>query len=93
MKQAALLLIISTVLAASGCAGRAPLTVRHEFSRCPRPQLPELPEVSAQEHICSPDNLERIMEIIFAQRWMIEQQDGALDCYEAQASGDAGGGK
>ena len=87
-RMLALLLISTALLAVNGCAGRgAPLTVRHEYSRCPRPQAPTLPEVDPAASLCSPGNLEALLELFDAQRWMIDQQSAALDCYEAQSSG------
>jgi len=86
MRRAVALLIISTLLA-SGCAASKAVTVRGEYSRCPRPEAPELPAIDTGEHVCSPANLARVLELVDALRWYASQQDAALDCYEAQASG------
>lgn len=86
MRRIALLLCISTALAASGCTGsRAPLTVRQEYSPCPRPAMPDPARLDPEESLCSPANMERLLELYDQQRWMIDQQAAALDCYEAQA--------
>lgn len=89
MKRVLALLAISTVLAvASGCAGNSgPLTVHREYSRCPRPQMPDLPELNPNEHLCSVANLDALLELVSAHRWMIDQQAATIDCYEAQAAG------
>ena len=95
MRRVARLLIISIVVAAiSGCAAAsAPIVVQHGFSRCPRPALPELPELDPEQHVCSPENLDRLMIRVDRQCWMIEQQDAALDCYERQIAAPAEPGK
>ena len=87
MRRVAALLIISIALAASsGCAGKpSVITVHQAYTRCPRPTAPELPTLDPEQHVCSPANLERLMERVDRQCWLIEQQDAALDCYEAQA--------
>jgi len=88
MRRTLALLVISiALLAGSGCArGRSVVSVHHEFTLCPRPQAPDLPEVDPGESLCSPKNLEALLELFDSQRWLIEQQSAALDCYEAQAS-------
>lgn len=89
MRRILALLAISTMLlVASGCAGRsAPVTVRQEFSPCPRPAAPSLPELDPAASLCAPGNLEALLEIFDQLRWMIDQQAAVLDCYEAQAKG------
>lgn len=89
MRRAAkLLCILIAVLLNSGCAARpAPVVVQHQFTRCPRPAMPELPELDPGQHVCSPENLERLLTRSDRLCWMIEQQDAALDCYERQAAG------
>ena len=86
MRRVAALLIILTVLAGSGCTpAPAAITVQQAYTRCPRPPALELPALDPEQHVCSPVNLERLMERVDRQCWLIEQQDAALDCYEAQA--------
>ena len=89
MRRVARLLCILTVLAAiSGCAGKpATVTVQHALTRCPRPTMPELPRLDPGQHVCSPENLDRLMLLVDRQCWLIDQQGAALDCYERQASG------
>jgi len=89
MRRVVKLLCILTVLAAiSGCAGKsATVTVQHAFTRCPRPKAPELPRLDPEQHVCSPENLDRLMLLVDRQCWLIEQQAATLDCYERQASG------
>ncbi len=48
--------------------------------------MPELPAIDPERHVCSPDNLDRLLTLVDRQCWMIEQQAAALDCYEAQAT-------
>lgn len=86
MRRVAALLIILTALAGSGCTpAPAAITVHQTYTRCPRPTAPELPALDLEQHVCSPANLERLMERADRQCWLIEQQDAALDCYEGQA--------
>ncbi len=87
MPRAAALLCISMLLVAiSGCAATpAPVVVRHGYTRCPRPALPELPALDPERHVCSPENLDRLLTRSDRQCWLIEQQAAALDCYERQA--------
>jgi len=88
MRHRAVLLCILMALAGSGCAATsAPVTVQRAFTRCPRPAMPDLSTLDPEQHVCSPANLERLMEIVDRQCWMIGQQAAALDCYEAQAAG------
>lgn len=85
MRHLAVLLCISTLLAISACASRpGTVTVQHAFTRCPRPAAPELPVLDPEQHVCSPENLERLLLRSDRQCWLIEQQDAALDCYERQ---------
>uniref|UniRef100_I2Q2N9 Lipoprotein n=1 Tax=Desulfovibrio sp. U5L TaxID=596152 RepID=I2Q2N9_9BACT len=88
MPRAVALLCISMTLAVSACAPTpAPVVVQQAVSRCPRPDMPELPAVDPEEHVCSPANLDRLLSRADLQCWMISQQAAALDCYEAQAKG------
>lgn len=87
MRQAVVLLIISMAVG-SGCAPTpAPVTVHQAYTRCPRPQRPELPALDPAQHLCAPANFERLLERVDRQCAYSEQQDAALDCYEAQAKG------
>ena len=87
MKRVVALLLISMAVG-SGCAARpGTITVQQTYTRCPRPAAPVLPSLDPEQHLCSPDNLGRLMEIVDQQCWMIGQQGAALDCYEAQAKG------
>ena len=88
MRRAAKLLCISMLALISGCAA-APttVTVQHQFTRCPRPVAPELPALDPAQHVCSPENLDRLLTRIDRQCWLIEQQDAAFDCYERQIEG------
>lgn len=91
MRHLAALLCISMLLAAiSACATRPEVvTVQQAFTLCPRPAAPELPALDPEQHVCSPENLERLLLRSDRQCWFIEQQDAALDCYERQAGAGA----
>ncbi|UJX40381.1 hypothetical protein K9F62_17010 [Desulfovibrio sp. JY] len=90
MRLLAVPLCISiAALLSSGCAVTpvTPVVVQHQFTRCPRPAMHELPELDPGQHVCSPENLERLLTRSDRLCWMIEQQDAALDCYERQVAG------
>lgn len=90
MKRASLLLLVS-IAACSGCAGRqpAPVIVPQVVgaAECPAPEAPVLPAVDGTILLDHPDNMRTLLERDDLTRGYIESLRLVIRCYRAQVVG------